>query len=100
MKIRIEDCRLFACGLTLLCLLQRTPAVAQRESTVNRDAEPEGPMAVPVDSAPRLEIARAFRSLAPPIIDEVQFPGRADCDFPLSEVVQKLGQRVEELIAI
>jgi len=42
MKIRIEDCRLFACGLTLLCLFAADTAVAQRESTVNRDAEPEG----------------------------------------------------------
>src|SRR6266403_594588 len=99
MKIRIEDCCFFACGLIFLCLFGADTAVAQRESTLNRDSEPEAPMTVPADAAPHLEIARgASDRWAPPDIDEVQFPVAEAASCPLSDIVSKAGTRVEELI--
>jgi hypothetical protein len=99
MKIRIEDCCFFACGLIFLCLFGADTAVAQRGSTLNRDSEPNDATTVPVDVAPHLEIARgASDRWAPPDIDEVQFPVVEAETCPLSDIVSKAGTRVEELI--
>src|SRR3977135_680902 len=92
MKIRIEDCCFFACGLIFLSLFGADTAVAQRESTLNRDLEPEDPMTVPVDAAPHLEIARgASDRWAPPAIDEVQLPVAEAASCPLSVTLSETG---------
>jgi hypothetical protein len=99
MKIRIEDCCLFVCGLTILCLFAADTAVAQRATTVKQDSESEDLMSVPVDSAPRLENARGTSDRwVPPDIDEVQFPVAQAETCSLSDVVSMAGTRVEEFI--
>jgi len=72
MKIRIEDCCFFACGLIFLSLFGADTAVAQRGSTLNRDSDPNDATTVPVDVAPHLEIARgASDRWAPPDIESL-----------------------------
>jgi hypothetical protein len=86
-------------GLTVLSLVAAATASGQGESTTEQTQQTEGLVKVPVELKPPAgDTRRTLDPWAPPDIDTLRLPAEEAANCPLSEVISKAGERVEEFV--